>query len=152
MTNISLSPQTFCRSKHIFVVTKNMFCHDKRVCHNKSFVTTKMILVAASAGDPSGLCCVQVHMQRHNTDNTFKCKCGAAFSRASILTEHMRIHTGEKPYKCNQCPAAFARSANLAAHRRKHTGALTGIWEKGTFHKRGNMLQVILITHDIFYR
>ena len=31
--------------------------------------------------------CVQVHMQRHNTDNTFKCKCRAVLSWASILTE-----------------------------------------------------------------
>ena len=34
---------------NMFVMTKHVFC--RRVCHNKSFVTTKMILVAAPTND-----------------------------------------------------------------------------------------------------
>ena len=54
----------FCRNKHNFVTTKVLsrqayFCCDKRcvlswqprVCRNKTFVTTKMILVAAPTND-----------------------------------------------------------------------------------------------------
>ena len=32
------------------------------------------------------------------------------------------MHTGEKPYKCNQCPAKFAESGDLTKHKRVHTG------------------------------
>ena len=50
-TNIILSSQNFCHDKHTFVVTKDLFCRDKHVCRDKTFVTTKMILVAAPAND-----------------------------------------------------------------------------------------------------
>ena len=46
-TNLILSWQQLCHDKHIFVATKDVFC----VCHDKTFVATKMILVAAPAND-----------------------------------------------------------------------------------------------------
>ena len=60
-TKACLSRQNFCRNKHMFVATKGLsrqayFFSEKRrtllcqtrVCRDKTFVTTKMILVAAS--------------------------------------------------------------------------------------------------------
>ena len=47
--------QNLCRNKHTFVATKDVFCRDKHVfaayhfCRHKTFVATKMILVAAPA-------------------------------------------------------------------------------------------------------
>ena len=56
-TNICLSWQTYFVTTNIILSWQNLsqqvyFCHDKRcVCYNKTFVRTKMILVAAPASD-----------------------------------------------------------------------------------------------------
>ncbi|XP_016996807.2 zinc finger protein 25 [Drosophila takahashii] len=47
--------------------------------------------------------------------------CGLSFP-VSSLTIHIRRHTGENPYKCDQCEKAFPRSQDLSLHRRQHTG------------------------------
>ncbi|KAH8359718.1 hypothetical protein KR093_008616 [Drosophila rubida] len=47
--------------------------------------------------------------------------CGLSFP-VSSLTIHIRRHTGENPYKCDQCEKAFPRSQDLSLHKRQHTG------------------------------
>ncbi|KAK8401782.1 hypothetical protein O3P69_001111 [Scylla paramamosain] len=42
--------------------------------------------------------------------------CKSRFKTKQHLTQHQRLHTGEKPYACSQCPARFTQMTPLKRH------------------------------------
>jgi len=44
------------------------------------------------------------------------------FKTPSELTLHLRIHSRDKPFKCEHFPKAFSNSSNLTKHLLTHSG------------------------------
>ena len=50
--------------------------------------------------------------------------CQKTFTRADSLTCHMRVHTGDRPFHCEQCDASYKVSSHLRDHvRSKHSNS-----------------------------
>lgn len=68
---------------------------------------------------------LKCHLRRHPESGVapYTCaECGKCFIRKNVFEGHMNLHSGRKPFECNECSMTFSSRKSLSQHKRiKHS-------------------------------
>lgn len=99
-------------------------------------------------------CNLKRHMKVHglfkDDAQLFCCAyCDKKFKRKYILVDHIRSHTGVRPYSCNRCKLKFTTKGGLVQHNEVHTSKTFECNECGKqFRRKFNLIQHIRIHNN----
>uniref|UniRef100_A0A8C6T9P9 C2H2-type domain-containing protein n=1 Tax=Neogobius melanostomus TaxID=47308 RepID=A0A8C6T9P9_9GOBI len=66
---------------------------------------------------------LNVHMRAHSEERPFTCdQCGSSFKDKAKLKRHSVVHTGKRDFSCDECGRSFGRLSTLRTHQLIHRG------------------------------
>ncbi|CAH2062552.1 unnamed protein product, partial [Iphiclides podalirius] len=100
------------------------FAGKKFVCAHIQIVHTKSThRPCAYCGKSLAAAHMTEHVKKHETVSAFTCElCGVVLRTRLGYVQHLRLHSGERPYACRHCGETFSASSRRSEHVRKAHG------------------------------
>ena len=87
-----------------------------QLLHQASTATSTVVV--------DGILCIKrkvVNNYTHRLNSILICGvCQREFDKRCNLKDHLRIHSGIKPFSCTECGKSFKQKAQLSKHKRRH--------------------------------